>query len=139
MAQISRTFPPIAPATVSSGRLQGGLHTVSTSDTSPVEETGSIGQDGVLFNDALLFQQEDQTEQRRGNNWQAAANVEYAGSTQTFVSIFENVEATNGEIQRNRSKGFANLVARAIDTYETNVQLIHSTAVPRGTNLSMIL
>ena len=139
MAQIPRNLPPMGLTTVSSGRLQGGLHTVSSSDASPVEETGSIGQDGVLFNDALLYQQEDQTEQRRGNNWQATVNVEYAGSTQTFVTIFENVDATSGEVQRGRSKGVANLVARAIDTYETNVRLIHGTAVPRGTHLSMTL
>ena len=139
MAQILRNLPPMAPTTVSSGRLQGGLHTVSSSDASPIEETGSIGEDGVLFNDALLYQQEDQTKQGRGNSRQAASFVEYAGSSQMFATIFENVDATSGEVQRARSKGFANLVARAINTYETNVQLIHGTAVPRGTNLSMML
>jgi hypothetical protein len=139
MAQILRNLPPMTTATVPSGRLQGGLHTVSSSDSSPVEETASIGQDGVLFNDALLQQQEDQTKYSRGNNRQLAAIVEYAGSSQTFATIFENVDATSGEGQRARSKGFANLVTRAIDIYEANVRLIHGTDVPRGTNLSMSL
>ena len=139
MAQIPKNLPPTAPTTVSSGRLHGGLRTVSSSDATPVEETRSIDQDGVLFNNALLYQQEDQTEQRRGNNPQASSIVEYAGSSQTFAAIFENMDATSGDVQRARSKGFANLVARAINTYETNVRIIHGTAEPRGTNLSMSL
>ena len=54
MAQITRNLPPLISTTVTSGRLQGGLHTISSSDITPVEETGSIAQDSVLFNDALL-------------------------------------------------------------------------------------
>ena len=139
MAQILRNLPPLVSTTVSSGRLQGGLHTVSSSDASPLEETGSISQEGVLFDDALLYQQEDQTRQSRGGGRQASAFVEYAGSSKTFATIFEDVDARSGEVQTARSKGFANLVARAINTYETNIQLIHGSATPRGANLSLRL
>jgi hypothetical protein len=139
MAQIPRNVPPIISTTVSSGRLQGGLHTVSSSDASPVEETGSIGQDSVLFNDALLYQQEDQTKHGQGKGREASVSIEYAGSSQMFANIFEDVDHRNGEVQTARSKGFANLVARAIDVYETNIQLIKGTATPRGTNLSLRL
>ena len=139
MAQIPRNFPPLVSTTVSSGRLQGGLHTISSSDASPVEETGSIGHDGILFNDALLYQQEDQTKQGRGKTRKATAFVDYASSSQAFANIFEDVEARSVEVQRARSKGFSNLLARAIDVYETNMKLIQGTATPRGTNLSLRL
>lgn len=139
MAQIPRNLPPLVSTTFSSGRLQGGLHTVSSSDASPVEETGSIAQDAVLFNDALLYQQEDQTKQGQGRGRQISASIEYASSSQIFANIFEDVGERSGEIQRARSKGFASLVARAIDIYETNTQLIQGTATPRGTNLSLRL
>jgi len=139
MAQIPKNLPPTAPTTVSSGRLHGGLRTVASLDASPVEETSSIDQDGVLFNDALLYQRDDQTDQRRGNNQQAVNIIEHAGSSQTFATIFENSDATSGDVQRARSKGFANLVSRAINTYENNVRIIHGTGDPRGSNLSMTL
>ena len=139
MAQILRNLPPLVSTTVSSGRLQGGLHTVSSSDISPVEETGSIAQDSVLFNDALLYQQEDETRQGRGRSRQVSAFVDYAGSSQMFANIFEDIDARSDKIKNSRSKGFANLVARAIDTYETNIQLIRGTDVPRGAKLSMRL
>ena len=139
MAQILRNLPPLVSTTVSSGRLQGGLHTVSSSDISPVEETGSIAQDSVLFNDALLYQQEDETKHGRGRGRQVSAFVDYAGSSQMFANIFEDIDARGDRIQSTRSKRFASLVARAIETYETNIQLIRGTDVPRGAKLSMRL
>ena len=139
MAQIPRNLPPLVSTTVTPGRLQGGLHTISSSDISPVEETGSIAQDSVLFNDALLYQQDDQTEHRRGRSRQVSNFVDYAGSSQMFANIFEDVNATGERIQTNRSKRFANLVARAIDTYETNLLIIRGADFPRGTKISMRL
>ena len=139
MAQIPRNLPPIISTNAPSGRLQGGLHTVSSLDASPVEETGSIAQDAVLFNDALLYQQEDKSKQGQGRGRQISASIEHAGSSQIFANIFEDIGERSGEIQRARSKGFANIVARAIDVYETNIQLIQGTEIPRGTNLSLRL
>ena len=139
MAQITRNLPPLISTTVTSGRLQGGLHTISSSDITPVEETGSIAQDSVLFNDALLYQQEDQTEHRRGRSRQVSNFLDYAGSSQMFANIFEDANARSDKIQTSRSKGFANLVARAIDTYETNLLITRGTDFPRGAKLSMRL
>lgn len=137
MAQIPRTLPPTAPANVTSGRLQGGPRTVASADASPIEETSA--QEGVLFNDALLFQDEELADHRRRDSSNGAPLVEYAGSSQTFAAIFENSEATTGNAQQVRSRGFANLVARAIDVYETNVKIIHGTTEPRGSTLSLTL
>ena len=78
-------------------------------------------------------------DRRNGDNSQASIPVEYAGSSQTFASIFEDTAASSGSVQKARSKGFANLIARAISTYETNVQIIHGTTDPRGTTLSLTL
>ena len=139
MAQIPRNIPAFVSTNVYSGRLQGGLHTVSSSDINPVEETGSIAQDSVLFNDALLYQQEDQTNYSRSRGRQVSAFVDYAGSTQMFANIFEDVDFRSDRVQSTRSKGLANLVARAIDTYESNILLISGKNLPRGAKLSLRL
>ena len=139
MAQISRNLPPLVTTAVSSGRLQGGLHTISSSDITPVEETGSIAQDSVLFNDTLLYQQEDQTKHGRSGGRQVTSFVDYAGSSQMFANIFEDVGSGSNGIQTGRSRGFANLVARAINTYETNMLIIRGTDSPRGANLNFRL
>jgi len=140
MAQIPRSLPATAPTNVTSGRLQGGPRSVASADASPIEETRT--QTGVLFNDALLFQDDDTAHSRERGNSQGNNNlVEYAGSSQTFASIFQEGNSTGsaGNVQTVRSKGFANLVTRAINIYETNVQVIHGTTEPRGTTLSMTL
>jgi hypothetical protein len=137
MAQIPRNLPSTVPTSVPAGRLQGGPRSVASSDASQIEATNA--QDGVLFNDALLFQDRETTERRGSDNSQGNHLVEYAGSSQTFASIFEDTAASSGGVQKARSKGFANLVARAITTYETNVEIIHGTTDPRGSTLSLTL
>ncbi|MBC8268176.1 MAG: hypothetical protein H8E36_05465 [Rhodospirillaceae bacterium] len=137
MAQIPRTLPSAVPTNVTAGRLQGGPRSVASADSAQIEATNA--QDGVLFNDALLFQDRETTDRRGGDNSQGNHRVEYAGSSQTFASIFEDTAASSGSVQKARSKGFANLIARAITTYETNVQVIHGTTDPRGTTLSLTL
>ena len=139
MAQIPRNLPPLVSTSVTPGRLQGGLHTISSSDITPVEETGSIAQDSVLFNDALLYHQEDKTDHRRGSGRQVSNFVDYAGSSQMFANIFEDGEARSDRVQTSRSERFPNLVARAIDIYETNILIIRGTDFPRGAKLSMRL
>ena len=139
MAQIPRNLPPTAPTIVSSGRLQGGLRTITGAEISPVEETGSVGQDGVLFNDALLRQHENNNQNWLNNHRQANKFVDYAGSSQTFANIFEANETASRAVQKTRSKGFTNLVARAVKTYEENVRIIQGKADLRGTNLSITL
>ena len=139
MAQIPRNLPPAAPTIVTSGRLQGGLRTITGADISPVEETGSVGQDGVLFNDSLLRQHENNNENWLNNHRQANQFIDFAGSSQMFASLFEANETVSKTVQINRSKGFTNLVARAIKTYEENVRIIQGTADLRGSKLSITL
>lgn len=139
MAQIPKNFPPTVQSNVLSGRLQGASRSVASSDSSAVEAVNA--QDGVLFNDALMFQ-DHQPDNRGGNDGsQASQIIEYSGSSQTFAAIFENGNATgpDGDVQLGRSRGFANMIARAINTYETNVQIIRGTSVPRGSTLSLTL
>jgi len=139
MAQIPKNLPPSLPANVTSGRLQGGPRSVASANATPVE--GANAQDGVLFNDALLFQDKDTFDHGRSDNSQGHQLIEHAGSSQTFASIFEegNASGSGGNIQKDRQKGFANVVARAINTYETNVQVIQGNVDLRGTNLSLTL
>lgn len=137
MAQIPRNLPAAAPTNVTSGRLQGGVRSVASSDSAPIEELNA--QDSVLFNDALLYQEEDDANRKRRNG-QRDAIVEYAGTSQTFAAVFEESNARGtGDVQQVRSRGFANLVARAINIYEANVRVIQGTEQQRGANLSMTL
>ena len=120
-------------------RLQGGDGGLAIAHVQAAVGGVEEIEEGVLFNDALLYQQEDQTKQGQGRGRQASVSIEYAGSSQMFANIFEDVDERSGEVQKARSKGFANFVAHAIDVYETNIQLIQGIATPRGTNLSLRL
>ncbi len=139
MAQIPRNLPAAAPTNVPSGRLQGGPRSVATADASPIDELSP--QDSVLFNDALLYQEEQAADRRGGDRSRGNPVIEYAGTAQTFAAVFEegNAAGSGGDVQRTRSRGFANLVARAINTYETNVRVIQGTAPQLGSNLSLTL
>lgn len=139
MAQIPRTLPPALPSNVPAGRLQGGPRSVASADSAPVEAANA--QDGVLFNDALLFQDGDPYNRRGRENGQGNKVAEYAGSSQTFASIFEKGNATgvSNDVQKSRSRGFASLIARAISTYETNVRVIQGATEPRGSSISLTL
>jgi len=139
MAQIPKNIPPSLPSNVTAGRLQGGPRSVASGDGTPVEATNA--QDGVLFNDALLFQDSEPHNNARGGNSQAGHFIEYAGSTQTFASIFQdgNATSTGGDVQNSRKRGFTSLIARAINTYEKNVQVIQGNTDPRGSTISMSL
>ncbi len=139
MAQIPRNLPLTAPTNVTSGRLQGGPRSVATADAGPIEELNP--QDSVLFNDALLYQEDETTDRRRRNSVPGNTIVEHAGTSQTFAAMFEegNASGTGGNVQIVRSKGFANLVSRAINTYEANVRVIQGTDEPLGSTLSMTL
>lgn len=139
MAQIPRSLPPAFPTNVTSTRLQGPSRAAAGPDGAPIEAVDA--QDGVLFNDALLFQDDEARNDGRRNNSQGGQLVEFSGSSQTFASIFEEGNATGpgGDIQKGRARGFANLIARAISTYETNVQVIQGTTDPRGSTLSLTL
>ncbi|NQU58280.1 MAG: hypothetical protein HQ513_13670 [Rhodospirillales bacterium] len=139
MAQIPKNLPPVVSTSVSAGRLQGNSRSVASTDATPIEEANA--QDGVLFNDALLFEDDKYSNRNRKDNAQGNQLIEYAGSSQTFASIFESGNATSsgGDVQRGRQKGFASLIARAINTYETNVQVIQGTIDPRGSTISMSL
>ena len=137
MAQILRNLPSMVPTSVTAGRFQGGPSSVVSSDASQIEATNA--QDGVLFNDALLFQDRETRDRRGNDNSQRNSLIEYAGSSKTFASIFEDTAASRGDVQKARSKGFANEFTRAIKTYETNIQIIHGTTDPRGSTLSLTL
>lgn len=114
------------------------MRSVASSDSAPVQELSP--QDSILFNDALLYQEQDAASRRRRHS-QRDAGIEYAGSSQTFAAVFEesNSRGTGTSVQQARSKGFANLVARAINIYETNVRVIQGSDIARGTNLSLML
>jgi hypothetical protein len=138
MAQIPRNLPPTAPTNVSAGRLQGGSRSVATADSTPVE--GASPQDGVLFNDALLYQEDTAFDRQSRERSQGNVPLENAGTSQTFAAIFEDTGASGGrDVQAARSRGFANIVARAINIYETNVRVIQGSAHPRGSTLSVSL
>jgi hypothetical protein len=119
--------------------LQGGPRSVASGDATPIEATNA--QDGVLFNDALLFQDGEPYNRQRRENAPANQVAEYAGSSQTFASIFQEGNATgpSGDAQKNRSRGFASLIARAINTYETNFQVIQGAGNARGSTISLTL
>ncbi len=119
--------------------MQGGPRSVASGDGTPVEATNA--QDGVLFNDALLFQDDKPHNNGRGNKSQAGRLIEYAGSSQTFASIFQdgNATGTGGDVQNSRKRSFSSLIARAINTYEKNVQVIQGNSDPRGSTISMSL
>lgn len=139
MAQIPRTLSPTAPTNVTSGRLPGGPRSVATADAAPVESLNQ--QEAILFNDALLYQEERDNGERRQRAPQQDIIVDHAGSTQAFAAIFEDGNAAGARefTQRSSGKGVSNVMARAINTYEANVRVIHGTADPRGTNLSLTL
>jgi|SaaInl4_150m_RNA_FD_contig_21_1656906_length_598_multi_4_in_0_out_0_1 hypothetical protein len=139
MAQIPKNLPASTATSVTSGRLQGGVRSVASSDSSPIQELSS--QESVLFNDALLYQEEDEPNRRRRHSSARDPLIEYAGSTQTFAAVFEesNARGTGGNVQQVKSKGFAGLMVRAINVYEENVRVIQGTSEQRGTNLSMTL
>lgn len=139
MAQIPRSLPPTVPANVTAARLPGAPRSVASIDAAPIEETTQ--QETVLFNDALLYQEERATDERRRRNAQPDIRVEYAGSAQAFAAMFEGVNGDGGGelVPRIRSRDGKTMIAKAINTYETNVRVIHGTADLRGTNLSMTL
>lgn len=132
-------MPLAVPTNVTAGRLQGGPRSVAQAEMAPIEDVAA--QDGVLFNDALLFQEDNARYHRRRGDPQAGRVVEYAASTQAFVSIFEDsaTPTAAGDVRNSRSRGLSNLISRAINTYEANDQIIHGPNDKRGATLSLVL
>ena len=67
-------------------------------------------------------------------------NSGYLGEDTKLEALYEDTGASGGrDVQAARSRGFANIVARAINIYETNVRVIQGSAHPRGSTLSVSL
>jgi len=141
MAQVPRTLPTTIPTSVTAGRLPGGPRSVATVDASPVEEL--VAQGNVSFDDSLLFQDSPANNRRKSEHTQNKTTlVDYAGSSRTFASIFEegqSVETSSTSSRSGKKRVFASLVARAINIYESNNRVIHGEVPRRGVALSLSL
>jgi len=139
MAQVPRTLPPAALTTVQAGRLPGSPRAVATLDTTPVEELSPQG--GVSFNSSLLFQDEETNNQQHPQGQTGKGMIEYAGGSQTFATIFEEVNPSGSDDEEApvRARSYSGYVARAIDIYENNIRIINGSNNQRGGSLSMNL
>ena len=139
MAQIPRTLPVASPTNVSSTRLPGGLRTTGSTDARPVE--GVNPQEMVLFNEALLYQEKEPTNNPRHEQSRNGPPLEYAGSTQAFAAMFEEGHSPSvaPKPRGSRPRGYTTIVARAINTYENNVRVVQGLANQRGEHVSMTL
>jgi len=145
MAQIPKTGMTAAPTAINTVRsspgskLSGGPRSVATSDASPIDEISS--QAGVAFDDSLLFRDDNTEEKKNDDHAQARSLIEYPGSSETFASIFKEVNPTADEKSQAPAKTglFSTLVVRAINIYETNSRIISGELEPRGSHLSIYL
>ncbi|MHA1598091.1 MAG: hypothetical protein ACTSV1_05150 [Alphaproteobacteria bacterium] len=139
MSLIPRTAPPTVPTSVTQSRSPAGPRQLSGSDLSPIEETSPQG--GIDFANSHVFKDEQAGDNRRQDRPRNRNLVEYSGSSQTFASIFEEVNqgGTPEDVKRGKNKSFAGLLARAINVYEATSRTIHGQNETRGTTVSLNL
>ena len=130
MAQIPRTGASPAPTTINTvratpgGKSSAGLRNVGASEATPVDELNS--QTNVAFDDSLLFHDDAANDKKEEDHQQGGTLIEYLGSSETFASIFKEVNPTaDGKDGAPAKTGlFTTLVTRAINVYETNSRII---------------
>ncbi len=141
MAQVPKATAVAPQATASTARVGPGSR-VASFGANPVEELNS----GVNISfDAAASGSRGQDERSRPNlgNGSRDPHAERAISrlfrteSQAFASIFQGDDKEITEASR--ATGFGKPVSSAINTYETNAQVISGSQPIRGTSLSLTL
>jgi hypothetical protein len=119
--------------------MPAGSRQVASSDSSPIEEISS--QTGIAFDNSLIFRDENANFKRQEERPRNRELVDYPGSSETFATIFEEVNNGGGSESANNSRrsGFAGLLARAINVYEATAKTIHGQEDVRGASVSLTL
>lgn len=153
MASVPRTM---AAGSMVGGRMPAGMRNVASTDRSALVES-SASRTGIGFQDSAFLYQgyfgpknfDDEEQQGNGQGYQRRPSTPLLGrldaTSQTFAAVMESQSLRTasliGEDGLGSPRAFANLVAKAIDTYETNARVIRGegSAVSRGGTLSISL
>lgn len=144
MAQVTRTSAaPPATAAHSANRASAVARTMAASDSGQIDGlnagvTVTNREAGYNFDD---FRQND-SEHREPDRRTPAHLARIDTSTETFAMVLkaDNTETdAEGRIAVRGSRGFAGLLSKAIDTYETNAKVIAGEAKVRGNTYSFVL
>jgi len=134
------------PVTSSVPASTPGVRNIAASRANVATEGAQVEelspQANVSFDMAMLFQNDEQSDQKKDDSSQGKTLVEYAGSNQTFVNILEETARSSGggDVGQSVRRGFSGYVTRAINIYESNAQVIHGSGPdPRGSTLSLTL
>lgn len=141
MAQIGRATPASATTTIAANRPMAGASNVASLSRTPIEalnpKLGTSLEDGFLFQGFLAGRQ---PEPERSPAEPALGLVR--STSQAFAAFLEfetGPELGNEVGSRGGQTSFAGVLARAINTYETNARVISGSMVPRGATLSVNL
>lgn len=141
MAQIGRTAPASATTALASNRPTAGNSNVASVTRAPIEAMNA--KLGTSLADAFLFhayQNDNQPTPERHASQTGRGLVR--ATSQAFAAFLEfdtgyDVGSDTGS--RGGVVSFAGVLARAIETYETNARVISGADVPRGKILSINL
>lgn len=150
MSTIARIAPPPPPAiaNVASARLTGA-RPVPQAGAGPVDQTApntDISFDAAFEFSTATEEFEFGQEFSDGGQQQQSPDLgrgTFIAPSETFAQIVENEIAVDGGTGRAdegpRARSFAGLVNQAINTYETNAQVITGTLPRTGVSLSISL
>lgn len=146
MAQIGRTTPTSATTAIAASRPTVAASNVASLGRSPIEalnaKLGTSLGDAFLFNAACNAYQNGGRHSGEGEQTGERGEGLVCATSQAFSAFLEfdsGSESAAGTGWRGGSTSFAGVLARAINTYETNARIISGSMVPRGTTLSLNL
>ena len=144
MAQVARTAPSPPASAVSGGRLAPSARSIANVDGAPIEELSpKIG--AHLDDGAQLFQEFGHGGRGgagKGRHVPQNGSGSFDATSQAFAAFIEfEAGPENGGDNRINGGGsrFAGLLAKAINTYETNARVISGSLTPKGSALSLSL
>ncbi len=140
MTQVVKVAPTTATA-VASGRMAAGARNVAVVDPTAVEEMNAGV--GVSFNDASFLSHDfAHRHSNEGDQHSGGQGGGFNTPSRDFAAMIAFQENAGDPNQRGvitRSQGFAGLVAKAIQIYETNAKVISGDYNILGTSLSITL
>ena len=143
MAQVARTAPSPPTSAVNSGRTASSARNIANVDGAPIEELSpKLG--AHLDDGAELFQEFSQGRggADKGQQPRETHLGTFQATSQAFAAFleFEAGSDQGGDARVNGgSSRFAGLIAKAINTYETNALVISGAITPNGRSLSLSL
>lgn len=141
MAQIGRTTPASATTAIAANRPTAGASNVASVTRSPIEALNP--KLGTSLADAFLFHAYQNDNQSPPDHHTGETGGGLVRSTSQAFAAFLEFDAGQDVGAESGSRGgmtsFAGVLARAIDTYETNARVISGSDVPRGSTLSVSL